>query len=488
VSGPASGVFVEGEWGGQGACIDVINPSIEEIVSSVRTASLDDVHQAIRAARSAYDQTDWGSAPRAQRVRAVLGLINALVERQDRIRQIVVAEAGCPVASPVMAVQVDLPLKHARDYAQYYLSLPETEPNPVPLQERISPAGMLIESVKNYVPVGVVSAISAYNFPFYLNMWKVIPALLTGNTVILRPSPLTPLSALIFGEAAIAAGLPKGVLNIVVDAGHEGGVLMTQDLAVDLVTFTGSSTVGEQVAAQASKGLKRIQLELGGKSAQIFLPDRIEAADAAAAGVCAAHAGQGCALGTRIFVPSEFKADIMRRMAEQLAHLTIGDAACTSTVIGPVITAAQRDRCAHYVAAATAAGAKIVAGGKRPADLARGYFFEPTILDLPDNRNPAAQDEIFGPVVGVIGYDSVDHAVEMANDSPFGLSGYVFGRDLIQAIQVAKRLRTGTVNVNSGLHSPYSSSGGFGLSGVGRERGYEGLRIYQQLQVLNISN
>jgi len=488
VSGPASGVFVDGEWGGQGACVDVINPSTEEIVSSVQTASLDDIRQAIGAARLAYDRTDWASAPRSQRVGTVLHLIAALVERRERIRQIIVAEAGCPVASPVMAVQVDLPLKHARDYAQFYLSLPETEPNPVPLQERISPAGMLIESVKNYVPVGVVSAISAYNFPFYLNMWKVIPALLTGNTVVLRPSPLTPLSALIFGEAAGAAGLPKGVLNIVVDAGHEGGVLMTQDAAVDLVTFTGSSAVGERVAAQASKGLKRILLELGGKSAQIFLPDRIEATDAAAAGVCAAHAGQGCALGTRIFVPSEFKADVMRRMAEHLTQMTIGDAASPSTIIGPVITAAQRDRCAQYVAAATGAGAKIVAGGKRPANLPRGYFFEPTILDLPDNSNPAAQDEIFGPVVGVIGYDSVDHAIEMANDSPFGLSGYVFGRDLAQAIQVAKRLRTGTVNVNSGLHSPYSSSGGFGLSGVGRERGYEGLRIYQQIQVLNISN
>ena len=488
MSSPVDGVFADGEWGGAGICIDVINPSTEEIVSQVRTASLDDVRRAIDAARSAFDRTDWASAPRSARVQAVLRLVDALVERREQIRQIIVAEAGCPVGSPLMPVQVDLPLKHARDYAQYYLSLPETEPNPIPLQERISPAGLLVDSVKNYVPVGVVSAISAYNFPFYLNMWKVVPALLTGNTVVLRPSPLTPLSALIFGEAAAAADLPKGVLNIVVDADHQGGVLMTQDPAVDLVTFTGSSAVGEQVAAQAAKGIKRIQLELGGKSAQIFLPDRSDAAEGAAASVCAAHAGQGCALGTRIFVPSESKAEVMQRMAGQLAHLTIGNAACSSTVVGPVITAAQRDRCAHYVAAAVAEGAKIVAGGKRPANLERGYFFEPTILDLPDNRNPAAQDEIFGPVVGVIGYDSVDHAIEMANDSPFGLSGYVFGRDLIQAIGVAKRLRTGTVNVNSGLHSPYSSSGGFGMSGVGRERGYEGLRIYQQIQVLNISN
>jgi aldehyde dehydrogenase (NAD+) len=242
------------------------------------------------------------------------------------------------------------------------------------------------------------------------------------------------------------------------------------------------------VAAQAATGLKRLQLELGGKSAQIFLPDRVDDADGAPAAVCSSHAGQGCALGTRIFVPEAAKAEVLERMAGRMAALRVGDASDPETIVGPVITAAQRDRCAHYVAVAVAAGAKVVHGGQRPSGLDRGYFFEPTLLDLPDNANPAAQDEIFGPVVGVIGYRSLDHAVEMANDSPFGLSGYVYGHDLRQAIGVAEQLRTGTVNVNSGMHSPYVSSGGFGLSGIGRERGVEGLRIYQQLQVLNVSN
>lgn len=484
----AGGVFIDGEVGGEGPLLDVVNPSTEEVLGAVRTASAADIARAIASARRTYDAGDWAHMPRQSRVAAVMRLLDELDARKEAIRRIIVAEAGCPVQSPLMPVQLDGVLVHAREFAGYCLTVPECEPNPVPFNQRISPSGMLVESLRRYVPVGVVSAISAYNFPFYLNLWKVIPALVAGNAVVLRPSPLTPFSALVFGDAARAAGLPVGVLNIVVDAGHEGGVLMTRDPAVDMVTFTGSSAVGERVAAQAATGIKRLQLELGGKSAQIFLPDRTDAAEAAPAGVCAAHAGQGCALGTRVFVPNEMKAGLLTRMAEKMAQLPIGDAAAPGTIVGPVITAAQRDRCAHYVAAAVDGGATLVSGGGRPKGLDRGYFFEPTLLDLPDNRNPAAQDEIFGPVVGVIGYDSVDHAIEMANDSPFGLSGYVYGRDLAQAIGVAERLRTGTVNVNSGMHSPYVSSGGFGLSGVGRERGYEGLRVYQQLQVLNISN
>ncbi|MET0378224.1 MAG: aldehyde dehydrogenase family protein, partial [Spongiibacteraceae bacterium] len=235
-------------------------------------------------------------------------------------------------------------------------------------------------------------------------------------------------------------------------------------------------------------GIKRLQLELGGKSAQIFLPDRLEAARFAALSVCLAHAGQGCVLGTRVLVPAAQKQDVLAQMASSLEGLVIGDPADPKTQIGPVITAAQRDRCERYVAAAVAAGARVVAGGKRPAHLPNGFYFEPTILDVPDNSNPAAKDEIFGPVVSVIGYDSIDHAVEMANDSIYGLSGYVFGKDMRQALAVAERLRTGTVNINSSAMSAYASSGGFGASGIGRERGIEGIRAYQQIQVLNISN
>jgi aldehyde dehydrogenase (NAD+) len=202
--------------------------------------------------------------------------------------------------------------------------------------------------------------------------------------------------------------------------------------------------------------------------------------------VFVSHAGQGCALGARIFVPESDKAEVLDAMKATVSNLVIGDPADPKTQVGPVVSAAQRDRCQRYVDLAVGAGARVVCGGKPAASPGKGFFFEPTILDTPDNKNPAAQEEIFGPVVSVIGYRDVDHAVEMANDSVYGLSGYVYGKDPKQAVAVAARLRTGTVNVNGGMASAYASSGGWKSSGVGRERGVEGLRVYQQIQMLNI--
>ena len=307
--------------------------------------------------------------------------------------------------------------------------------------------GGFVQSIRRYVPVGVVAAISAYNFPLHINLWKLMPALATGNCVILRPSPLTPLSALALAEIAAEAGLPEGVLSIIAESGAEGAQLLTTDPRVDMVSFTGSTEVGSIVAGQAAPSMKRLQLELGGKSAQIYLPDRVEAAFSAAIGVCIAHAGQGCVLGTRIFVPEAEKAKVLGAMAASMAYLKIGDSTDPETTMGPVISEAQAQRCERYVKLAVEAGATVVAGGKR-ADRP-GYFFEPTILDVPDNKNPSAQDEIFGPVVSVIGYRDVDHAIEMANDSSLGLSGYVYGKDARAALDVAKRIRTGTINVNA---------------------------------------
>ena len=275
----------------------------------------------------------------------------------------------------------------------------------------------------------------------------------------------------------------------VAEAGADAAVRLTVDPRVDMVTFTGSNDVGAKVMEQAAGTLKRIQLELGGKSAQIYLPDSVERAASAAAGVCLAHAGQGCVLGTRVFVPEADKARVMDAMAASLSGVVIGDPTDPKTQMGPVISANQRARCERYTQLAVDAGGRVVCGGRRPAHLDKGFYFEPTVLDLPDNKNPAAQDEIFGPVIGVIGYQSLDHAVEMANDTVFGLSGYVHGKDLKTATAIAQRLRTGTVNVNTGATNPaYVSSGGWGRSGYGRERGAEGLRIYQQVQVLNLAN
>jgi aldehyde dehydrogenase (NAD+) len=480
-------LFIGGEAvAGEGETITVINPGTEEVVAEFAGASGAQVQAAIAAARRAYDRESWSGLPASARAELLRRLMAFLTAQRERLVELAVREAGCPVSSGTMTAQVNAPLQHGTEVIDLFLKLPEFEENPLSFSERMTPRGGALQSLRRYLPVGVVAAISAYNFPFYTNLWKVLPALIAGNCVILRPNPLTPLAALIFGDAAKAAGLPSGVLNVVADARAEGGVMLSTHPDVDMVAFTGSSAVGKQVMSQASATMKRLQLELGGKSAQIYLPDSVAAARVAAAQVCFSHAGQGCALGTRIFVPETEKAQAIQAMLATFAQVRIGDPADPATTVGPVISAAQRARCQRYVDLAVDAGAKVVCGGKRPLSPTKGFYFEPTILDTPDNRNPAAQEEIFGPVVSVIGYRDLDHVVEMANDSVYGLSGYVHGKDLKQAVAVASRLRTGTVNVNGGLLSAHASSGGWRTSGIGRERGVEGLRVYQQIQGMNI--
>lgn len=479
--------FIDGSFvTGEGATLSVQDPSTEEVFEELPGLSPSQTEQAILSARQAFDSGVWSGLSPQERV-AVLGrFLEALGKRVPQLTDIIMREAGCPKYSSSMMSQVQTPIRVSGDLLKLYLTLPESEENQIPLADRVTPYGTLIQSHRRYTPMGVVAGISAYNFPIMTALMKVIPALVTGNTIIMRPSPLTPLSHLILGEAAQEAGLPAGVLNVVLESGLEGGHLLSTHPAVDFVSFTGSTGVGSQIMAQAAPTMKRVQLELGGKSAQIFLPDSVAGAAAGAAQVCTAHAGQGCALGTRIFVPEESKAEVIAQTRELLSAIKVGRADDPETQQGPVISAGQRDRCQHFTDAAVAAGGSVITGGKRPAHLDKGFFFEPTALDLPDNSNPAAQEEIFGPVVGVIGYRDLDHAIEMANDSKFGLSGYVVGKDKAQAFQVALQIKTGTVNVNSGMPSAYVSSGGQRMSGIGRERGVEGLRTFQAQTNINL--
>lgn len=471
---------------GEGEPLTVENPSSGAVVATLRGLSTTQTEAAIASARRAFDETDWSRLPAKERVTVLRRYVAALEKRADRLAELVVAESGCPPHSGVMQAQVNTPLRQAEGIFDLYAALPDIEENPLPLAERISPQGQFVQSLRRYTPVGVVAAIAAYNVPFYTAFWKVLPALVTGNTVVLRPNPLTPLNAVVFAEAALEAELPPGVLNIVIEGGLEGAHLMTTHPMVDMVAFTGSSAVGAKVMAQAAPTMKRLQLELGGKSAQIFLPDAADQAVMAAVIVCVAHAGQGCALGTRLFVPEEQKPALLEKMAAAVQRLKVGRSDDPETQVGPVVNRAAVERCERFVAAALEQGGRVVAGGRRPDHLQGGYFFEPTVLDLPDNDNPAAQDEIFGPVVSVIGYRDLDHAVAMANDSRFGLSGYVHGQDRRQALDVATRIKSGTVQVNAGVFSAYASSGGQRLSGIGRERGIEGIRLYQQVTCLNL--
>ena len=483
----ASAGFIEGEFvAGEGTQLAVQDPSTEEVFAEFPGLSAGQTGQAILSARRAFDSGVWSGLAAQERAAALGRFLDALGKRVPELTDIIMREAGCPRHSPSMGSQVQGPLKLSADMIKLYLSLPETEENPIPFDDRIHPLGIVLQSHRRFTPLGVVSGISAYNFPIMTVLMKVIPALVTGNTLVVRPSPLTPLSHLLLGEAAQEAGLPPGVLNVVLEGGLEGGQLMSTHEAVDLVSFTGSTGVGAQIMARAAPTMKRVQLELGGKSAQIFLPDSVAGAANAALQVCTSHAGQGCALGTRIFVPEASKAEVAAQIRTLFDGITVGRADDPETKLGPVISAGQRDRCQHFTDAAVAAGGTVIAGGKRPAHLDKGFFFEATALDLPDNSNPAAQEEIFGPVVGIIGYRDLDHAVQMANDSRFGLSGYVHGKNKQEAMQVALQIKSGTVNINAGMASAYISSGGQRMSGIGRERGVEGIRTFQAQTNINL--
>ncbi len=313
---------------------------------------------------------------------------------------------------------------------------------------------------------------------------KLIAALMAGNSVILRPSPLTPLSSLCFGLAAEAAGLPSGVLSVVIEPGSAGAQLLTTSPAVDMVSFTGSTPVGRQILAQAAPTVKRVALELGGKSAQIYLPDAIHRAAAGASQVVAMTSGQACVAATRMLVPQDQKEEVLEAVSGAYAGITVGPPSDQSAMMGPLITAAQRERCERYVSRAEEHGGKVVVGGARPSGLKRGYYFEATVLDVPDNSNPAAQEEIFGPVLSVIGYRDVDDAVRIANDSIYGLSGQVYSADVSAATALARRIRSGAVNVNTMMFSAYAPSGGYKQSGLGRERGVEGIRAFQEIKHL----
>jgi aldehyde dehydrogenase (NAD+) len=476
--------FIDGKYvSGDGPTLAVENPATEATIAEVETASTPQIEAAITAARHSFDDGGWANRAPAERAAVLHRMADYFVERRDQLVATVIAEAGAPHANTT-DIQVGAPLDHAHLIPELALQLQNQEYNPVP-PEGLNPSGRVAASMNVYEPVGVVSAISAYNFPFYLNVWKTFPALMAGCSVVLRPSPLTPLSAMLFGEAADAAGLPPGVLNVVVDQAVEGGKLITTHPAVDMVTFTGSTQVGREIMAQAASTVKKVHLELGGKSAAIYLPEAASDAWQMCLGVFVSHQGQGCALTTRILVPNDQKADTLARAAEFAQQLPIGDPSDPAVMMGPLITNAQVEKSERYVAAAVDAGAAVTSGGRRPEQLNVGHYYEPTLLDVPDNRNPAAQDEIFGPVACVIGYDDVAEAVTIANDSIFGLAGMVYG-DTNNATKVARQIRAGTVWVNAAAPSGYAPFGGYKQSGIGREMGYHGLREYQEIKHLYI--
>ncbi|MBI3227613.1 MAG: aldehyde dehydrogenase family protein [Mycolicibacterium cosmeticum] len=475
--------YVAGTWVTGDEAVHVENPADETQVATITGTPLSEVERAIVEARRSFDEGLWADMPVADRARILHSFVDFIEASRDILVPTLVAEAGQPTAF-ADRTQVGSGVALARQTIELYLSMHHEQASPVPVDDLVNARVAL--SIRRHEPVGVVSAITPYNAALLMGLQKLIPALMAGNSMVLRPSPLTPISSLIFGAAADAAGLPRGVLSVVVEEGIAGAGLLTSHPAVDMVSFTGSTVAGRKIIAQSAPTVKRLSMELGGKSAQIYLPDAVHRAALGALAVIYYTAGQACVAATRMLVPEDRKGEVLEAVSAAYGSLKVGQPTDPAVAIGPLISGAQREKCEQYVQLAENQGGKVFSGGGRPAGLDRGYYFEPTVLDLPDNANPAAQEEIFGPVISVLGYRDLDDAVAIANDSVYGLSGQVYGQDVATAVGVARRLRTGAVSVNTTVFSAYAPSGGYKQSGLGRERGPDGIREFQEVKHMAI--
>jgi aldehyde dehydrogenase (NAD+) len=463
-----------------GGTFPTINPATEEPLGDAADGNADDMDRAIAAARAAFDGSDW-SRDTALRVHCLRQLREALNGQIEPLRDLTVAEVGCPV-SLTQGAQLQGPvddLAFPTDLAEHYewtTDLGDAAPLGIPTRRKI---------VRE--PVGVVGAVTPWNFPHQINFAKMGPALAAGNTVVLKPAPDTPWCAAEVGRIiAEHTDFPPGVVNIVTSSDHRVGAQLAEDPRVDLISFTGSTATGKAVMAAAANNLKKVFLELGGKSAFIVLDDAdFGTACAMAAFTVATHAGQGCAITTRLLVPRTRYDEAVATAAGTVAHIPVGDPTDPATICGPLISAKQRDRVQSYLASAVADGGSFACGGGRPANQPTGFYVEPTVISGLTNDAKAAREEIFGPVLVVLGYDDDADAVRIANDSPYGLSGTVFGGDPARVEWVASRVRAGTINVNGGVwYSADMPFGGYKQSGIGREMGAAGFEEYLEIKAV----
>jgi betaine-aldehyde dehydrogenase len=455
------------------ATIEVRSPFDGSLVGRVPEARHADVDRAVSLARQAIDEGPWPHSSGSERADALDRLLVSLQKRSAQMAETITREMGSPIsfshAGQVFASHMilDYYAKLARSYA---------------FEERRD--AMIGSALVRHPPVGVAAAIVPWNVPLFTIMLKLAPALAAGCAVVVKPAPETPLDAYLLAEALDEAEIPKGVVSIV-PAGREVGEYLVTHPGVDKVAFTGSTAAGRRIAVLCGERLRRVTLELGGKSAAILCDDvDLSESIAPLVGAGVLNNGQACVAQTRILAPRSRYAECVDALATALRALPIGDPLDPATAIGPLVAERQRERVEGYIAKGCAEGARVVTGGGRPAGLSKGWFVEPTLFADVDNTMTIAREEIFGPVLAVIPYDGDDEAVRLANDSEYGLSGSVWTRDPARGLALAKRMRTGTSNVNHFMMAMSSPFGGCKSSGLGRELGPEGLRAYLEPQTI----
>jgi betaine-aldehyde dehydrogenase len=466
-------LYINGAWVAPHGkkTIDVTNASTEEVMATIPEGDETDIDAAVKAARDAFDS--WSATTPAARAEILGRIRDGLKERGDELAKAIAAEVGMPLKM-ASRIQVGMPIVTFGNYTKILADYP--------FEER------LVNSLVVREAVGVVAAITPWNYPLHQIACKVAPALAAGCTIVLKPSEVAPVNAFIFAEILHAAGVPKGVFNLVTGVGPVVGEALAKHPEVDMVSFTGSTRAGKRVTELAAQTVKRVALELGGKSASVILED----ADLAAAvkgtiGACYLNSGQTCSAHTRMLVP-ESRYDEAKQLAAAAAQsYTPGDAFSDTARLGPLVSATQRERVRNYINKGIEEGAELVCGGpEAPEGLTKGYFVKPTVLGRVKPKSTVAQEEIFGPVLSIITYKDEEEAVRIANDSLYGLAGGVWSGTEEHALKVARRMRTGQVDINGGAFNQWAPFGGYKQSGNGRENGKPGLEEFLEYKSMQL--
>lgn len=483
MSTPHYTMYIDGEWVDADGTFEIVNPATEELVATAARGTVEHADQAVAAALLAHEDGEWRNTPPEERAAVLSRIVEGLNERMDELVELHVAENGVTIRQAI-AFHIGYSISHLQYFADLARTYEFEHSGPV-LSYPTAAAGLVRRE-----PIGVVAGIVPWNFPLLLAVWKLGPALAAGNCVVLKPDEKTPLTLLELAKVADEVGLPKGVLNIVTGAGEEVGARLASHPDVRKIAFTGSTAVGKTISKLAADNVKKVTLELGGKGPNIVLEDAdFDQAVDAALFACCLYQGQACESGTRLLLPESRYDEFLERLVERAAAIRVGDPADFDTDVGPIISAEQKQRIEHYVELGQKEGAKLVFGGKplQGEQYERGFWVGPTILADVDNSMTVACEEIFGPVLVVLKYRTVDEAVQIANDTEYGLSAGVWSEDIDTALDVAKRLEAGTVWINDwhmvNVAYPF---GGYKQSGIGRELGPRALDEYTEEKFIHI--